>query len=657
MVRRTNLSRSTAAGAAEPDAAILPTSPAISPRPPASSLTGREWLFVFAIIAAVFVAYQPTWRAGFIWDDDAHVTPPNLQSWHGLWRIWFDVGAVQQYYPLLHTTSWLEYPLFGDNPAGYHLFNIGVHALDAVLLWFVLRRLQIPGARLAAAVFALHPVMVESVAWITELKNTQSGLFYLGAMLAYLRFDADRSKRWYAAALGLFTLALLSKTTAATLPAALLIVFWWQRGQLSWRRDWLPLLPFFVLGAVDGLFVAWVEWKVVGAQGADFAFTFIERGLIAGRAIWFYLGKIVWPVDLVFIYPRWSVSQADLGQYLYPLAAAAGLAAVWLARKHSRAPLGAALFFVVTLLPVLGFLNVYLFVFSFVADHLQYMAAMGVIVAVVAGATNLMPRFDAPVARAMGVVLLAVLGALTWRQSRMYRDAETLYRQTLARNPAAWLAHANLGGLLVKSGHYDEAIEHLAAARKAHPEKIEVSYNLALALLGLNRLADAIPLLEQLVRANPNDVESLSHLGDALLQQNQLQDAIGYYERAVRLQPDRSAVQNNLGNALLATGKIDEGVAHLEQVLRLNPDDAEAHFNLGLVLAHTGRLPEAIRHDEAVLRLRPDDAAAHFNLAAAELQAGRAREAIPHFQAAVRLDPKMIEAREGLDEAQRKAAR
>ncbi len=606
-----------------------------------------------AVVAVVFLVYQPAWHAGFIWDDDAHVTPPELRSWHGLWRIWFEVGAVQQYYPLLHTVSWLEYPLFGQNPAGYHLVNIGVHALNAVMLWLILRRLQVPGARLAAGIFALHPVMVESVAWITELKNTLSGLFYLGAALAYLRFDADRRNRWYAAALGLFTLALLSKTTAATLPGALLVVFWWQRGRLSWRRDFQPLLPFFFLGAADGLFVAWVEWQVVGAQGTDFAFTFVERGLIAGRAIWFYLGKIIWPAGLIFMYPRWLVSQAEAGQYLYPAAVLGGLTACWLGRRRSRAPLAAALFFIGTLFPALGFLNVYLFVFSFVADHLQYMACVGVIVAVAAGGAGLTRWLGGPVARGLGLGLLTILGVLTWRQSRMYRDAETLYRQTLDRNPSAWLAHGNLGGLLVKSGRYEEAIEHLAVARKFHPEKTETTYNLALALLGLHRTVDAIPLLEELVRSNPDDVESLGRLGDALLQLNQVQPAIGYYERAIRLKPDLPAVQSNLGNALLATDRLEEGVNHLEQALRLNPDDLEAHFNLGLVLAHLGRLPEAIRHDEAVLRLKPDDASAHFNLGAAQLQAGQARESIPHFQAALRLDPRLSEAQEGLETARR----
>ena len=635
--------------------------PAAGPSPEAPDRQPGEWSrrdgwFVVALVAAVCLAYQPAWRAGFIWDDDAHVMPPELRGWHGLWRIWFEIGAVQQYYPLLHTVSWLQYPFFGDNPLGYHLFNIGVHAADAVLFGLVLRRLRVPGAWLAAGIFALHPVMVESVAWITELKNTLSGLFYLLATLAYLRFDAGRRGRWYAASLGLFVLALLSKTTAATLPGALLVVFWWRRGRLSWPHDVRPLLPFFALGAVDGIFVAWVEAKVIGAQGADFAFTFIERGLIAGRVLCFYAGKLLWPAELIFMYPRWSVSQADAAQYGYPVAVLAGLAALgWLARKQVRWPLAAALIFAGTLLPVLGFLNVYIFVFSFVADHLQYMAAMGLIAVAAAGMDALGRRLGGTVVRVLGLALLAGLGVLTWRQSRIYRDAETLYRLTLEQNPDAWLAHGNLGGLLLKSGRYEEAVAHLTAARKFHPERTELQFNLGLALLRLHRPAEAIPLFQAAVGANPRDVESLRNLGDALLQQGSVPQAISAYEAALQLQPDQPSVLNNLGDALLSVGRTAEGMDRLEQALHFHPDNADAHFNLGLALSQLGRLPEATGHFEAVVRLNPDDASAQYNLGSALLQGGRPGEAAACFQAALRLDPRMDQARAGLDEARRQA--
>ena len=262
---------------------------------------------------------------------------------------------------------------------GYHLVNIILHCVSAALLFRLLRRLKVPGAHLAAAIFALHPVQVESVAWISELKNTLSTPCYLAAMLAYLRFDRTRDKPWYFLALLCFALALSSKTVTATLPAAMLLIFWWQRGGLGWRRDVLPLLPFFAFGSIAGCLTAWAERKL-GAEGRLFDFGLLERFLIAGRVVWFYLAKLLWPVDLIFIYPRWQVSERVSWQYLFPLAAAGLLWMLWRLRQRARAPLAAALFFGGTLFPVLGFFNVYPFRFSWVADHFQYLAGVGVIV-------------------------------------------------------------------------------------------------------------------------------------------------------------------------------------------------------------------------------------------------------------------------------------
>ena len=202
------------------------------------------------------------------------------------------LGATQQYYPLLHSAFWLEHKLWGDSVLGYHLVNVLWHMISVTLLYFVLKRLKVPGALLAAAIFAVHPVMVESVAWISEQKNTLSAVFYLSAMLVYLEFDESRRRSRYFIALGLFVLGLLTKTVTATLPAALLVIFWWQRGTLSWKRDVLPLVPFFVLGAAAGVLTAWVERKLIGAEGAAFEISLLDRGLLAGRVIWFYLGKL-----------------------------------------------------------------------------------------------------------------------------------------------------------------------------------------------------------------------------------------------------------------------------------------------------------------------------------------------------------------------------
>ena len=278
-----------------------PSSPARSPTPrPDSPAVARplglkDRLFVVALVVAVFLVYQPAWHGGLLCDDDAHISRPELRSGHGLYRIWFEVGATQQYYPLSETGFWVQYKLWGDGMTGYHLVNIAWHALTALMVALVLRQLAIPGAYLAAAIFALHPVHVESVAWITEQKNTLSAVFYLGAAMAYLRFDENRSRAWYLGALGLFVLSLASKIVAVTLPAAILVIFWWQRGRVSWRRDVLPLTPFFAISIVAGVFVAWLERKLVSTQGADFALTVVQRCLLPGRVIWFYLGKLSGP--------------------------------------------------------------------------------------------------------------------------------------------------------------------------------------------------------------------------------------------------------------------------------------------------------------------------------------------------------------------------
>ena len=278
----------------------------------------RLWILRLLLIVATAIAYLPAWNGKQIWDDKAHITAPALRSLNGLKEIWFEPGATQQYYPVVHSAFWLEHKLWGDNVLPYHLVNILLHGFSAILLFQILRRLNVPGAWLAAALFALHPVQVETVAWISELKNTLSGVFCLSSALLYLQFDEKRRPALYGWSLALYLLGLMSKTAMAGLPGALLVVLWWQRGALSWKRDLRPLLPFFAVGLIGGLFTAWVERHFIGAQGAAFHFSLIERGLIAGRDFWFYLFKIVWPAELIFIYPRWNVSAAVWWQVLVP---------------------------------------------------------------------------------------------------------------------------------------------------------------------------------------------------------------------------------------------------------------------------------------------------------------------------------------------------
>lgn len=606
-----------------------------------------------ALFGLALIAYWPAVKGGFIWNDSDYVTRAALRSIRGLALIWFRPGATEQYYPLLHSAFWVEHKLWGDHPAGYHVLNILLHAGSACLLMLVLRRLAVPGAWLAAFLFALHPVYVESVAWISEQKNTLSTVFYLAAALSYLRFDETRRRPAYFLASGFFVLSLLSKTVPATLPAALLVVFWWKRGRLSWERDVVPLLPWFAVGAAMGLFTGWVERHYVGASGPDFDLTWGQRTLLAGRVAWFYLGKLFWPGDLMFFYPRWQISPGEAWQYLFPAATAALVAAAWAVRKKSRAPLAAVLFFIGSLFPTSGFFNLYAFIYSFVADHWQYLPSIGIIVLAAAGLTEAWRRVP-PAWRRAGPVLAALpvvlLGVLSWRQSRMYTDMKTFYLTTLRRNPACWIADNNLGSLLLDQGNVSEAVAYFQKTLALKPDYALAHNNLANAWTELGRVPEAVREYDEALRLKPDFFEAHYNLGLTLSGLNRVPEAIAQYEEALRINPDSADAHYNLGVAFAGQNRLPEAVAQYEKVLQLDPDEIDAHNNLGSALAQMGRIPEAVAQFEAVVELRPDDIQAQRNLGNALLLAGRYPEAIAQFQELLRLAPDDAQARSTLNQ-------
>lgn len=634
-------------------------------------------LLLPVLLAATLAAYRPAWHGAPVWDDEGHITPVELRSAAGLGRIWSQVGATQQYYPLVHTAFWILSRTAGDNTLAYHLTNITLHALAAFLLILILRRLQVPGAVLAGIVFALHPVQVESVAWIAELKNTLSGVLYLSAALMYLRFDRARGARWYALAFALFLMALASKSVTATLPAALLVVIWWQRGRLRWRGDVAPLLPFAAAGAASGLLTAWVERTYVGAQGGEFHLTVIERVLIAGRAVSFYLWKIVWPAHLMFVYPRWAVSSRIAWQYVFPLAVAVVLIGLWRLRGRTRAPAAALFFFIVTLSPALGFVDVFPFQFSFVADHFQYLASIGPIALAAAAlmAAGSRMRLNPRTAEAgLALTFGLLLGVLSWHQSHQYVDAETLYRSTIARNPDCWMAYNNLGALkltgtlndlndglpLIKKalelnpedaeahnnlgyawyrlGRYEGArSEHLAAVRLS-PNFAAARANLGADLLALGQIDEAVAIYRALP-PSARYAEAHDSLGTALMKLGRMDEAVREYQEAIGLNPRVAGTHNNLGMAWERRGQIDRAVAEYAEALRLQPDAARTHDNLGFVLQRTGHPDDAMAHFSEAVRLDPGYAPAHYNLANGLLDKGRVEEAITHYRRAIALEP------------------
>jgi len=614
------------------------------------------------VFIATIHAYLPALGGGFIWNDSDYVTAPALRTVGGLLRIWTRVGATQQYYPLLHSAFWVQYQLWGDNAAGYHVVTVLLHGASAVLFALVLRRLfagagSLAGTEwLAALLFALHPVNVESVAWISEQKNTASTALYLASALAYLAFDEDRRPGSYALALALFACSLLCKTVTATLPAALLVAFWWRRGRIDWRRDVVPLVPWLALGAAAGLFSSWVERRYVGAQGADFDISAAARALVAGRAVWVYAAHLAWPFHLNFLYKRWTVDPSAGWQWLFPLGVVAVGAALWAVRRRSRGPLAAFLFFVGSLFPALGFVNLYGARYSWVWDHWQYMPDLGPIALAAAGLTAAWRA--APLARGIGIGLVAALGlflgSLTWARCRMFHDDETLYRVTLSRNPASWLAHNNLGTFLsARPGREEEAVAHLAEAVRIEPSLATSHYNLASVLARIpGRSGEAIAEFEEALRLMPDYADAHSNLGIVLARTpGRLGDAVAHYEEALRIAPASAQTHNNLANALARMpGRMNDAIVQYEDAISIDPGFAVAHSNLGLaLLAMPGRLEEAVGQLEDAVRLDPGHPEAHFNLAnALRMVPLESDDAITQYGEAIRLKPDYAEAHANL---------
>ncbi|HZM03712.1 MAG TPA: tetratricopeptide repeat protein [Candidatus Saccharimonadales bacterium] len=578
--------------------------------PPSRPLRG------LLLVCLVAVAYFRALGCGFIWDDDQYVTEnPALRTLAGLRHIWFTPSATPQYYPLVHTSFWLEYHLWGLAPLGYHLVNVLLHGLAAWLFYKTLLRLRVPGAWLAAAIFALHPVMVESVAWVTERKNVLSAVFYFASALAYFRFNPPEEAKipgkpqwkWHGLALLFFAAALLSKTVTCSLPATLLVVYWWKRGKVRWP-DARPLLPFFAIGACLGLVTAWMERHHVGAEGADWTLSVAQRFLIAGRALWFYAGKLVWPARLTFIYPRWDVDAGQWWQWLFPAAALAALAALWFMRHRvGRGPLAAALVFAGTLGPALGFINLYPMRYSFVADHFQYLAAIGLIT-LFAGWAVRWPRWGV-------ALLLATLGALTWLQTGMYRDAETLWRTTLVRNPNALIARSKLGVILLQQGRVEEAAAQFRAVLQAQPGSVDPLCNLGMILFQNGKTGEAEACFQKALEIAPNYDMAHNGIGSVLLRQGHVDEAMDHFQRAVDLNPLNISARLNLGLALVQKNKWDDAAFQFEKCLDLDPESAPAHANLGDLFLKEGRVADSLVQYQAALALQPANPAILNDLA------------------------------------------
>ena len=603
----------------------------------------RDFIWGAILVLAIFAAYQPVWSAGFIWDDDGRITAnPCIVGPLGLTEIWTTSAA--DLCPLVYTSFWVEHALWGLAPLPYHLVNVLLHGACAVLLWRVLRLLEIPGAWLGAALWALHPVQVETVAWVTEMKNTQSGFFYLLTTLFFIKsLKGEASARNYALTLVCGVLALASKSSTVVLPIVLGLCAWWVEGRWHWR-NFVRLAPLAVFAVAPALLTLWTQTLLEQAPGdAQYARRFPERLATAGDAVWFYLGKLIWPHPLIFIYPRWQVDGASWISYL-PLLGVIGLFVVlWLKRGTWGRPYFFALaYFVGALLPVLGLIDGYFWRFSLVGDHFQYLASMGPLALAGAGLVRL-GDFAFPkrlwLQASLTSVLLLTLGIMSWQRAWVYQTRETLWTDTVAQNPTSWMARNNLGNVLSDKGRIDDALVQFLAALELKPNYTEARNNLGNALLQTGQVDEAMAQLNQVLAINPAYAEANNNLGNALLQLGRVDEAVVHYQKALEANPTLPEAHNNLGNAYLRLGRLDMASQQYVMALELNPNYAQAHNNLGTALTRAGRIDDAIEQYSQALRLDPNNASTHDNLGGVLAQKGRIDEAIEQYRQGLALGP------------------
>ncbi len=628
-----------------------PTRRDLNDRPPADANFPRSVLLgCLAIIALTLIAYVPAIRSGYIWDDDFYLTNNRvIRTPDGLLRTWVEPTANPQYYPLVFTSFWIEYRLWGLHPAGYHAVNILLHAAGACLLWSILRRLNVPGAWLGALLFAVHPVQVESVAWVTERKNVLSGVLFFAALLSYLRFalpDSPLQRRWgcYALALLLFLAALFSKSVTCSLPAVILILLWWKRDRLR-LADIVPLLPMFAIGFAMAAVTVWVEHHHVRTKDLQLGLLPLERILLAGRAVWFYFGKILLPFGLTFSYEKWTISSQKPMQFFAPLGLLLVIITLWLARRRiGKAPLAALLLYVIMLVPALGFIDVYPFRYSWVADHFQYLAAAVPIAALVGLAWRYLSS-NQPLGRILAAAVVLLFCVLTLQQARAYRDERTLWADTLEKNPESWMAHNNLGKLLLDAGNLDEAQPHFEEAHRLNPQFALALSNWATIEMKRRNFPRAIQICERAVRTtDPNVAEAYVNLGQASVQIGEFTKAFESYRSAIERAPDYVLARMSLADLLLAFNKMDEAEQQLREVIRIDPEDAEPRALLGKLYAARGNNAAAIEQYLAASRLRPGEPVILKSIASLYALLGRRSDAIEYAQRAVQFNPEDVEA-------------
>jgi len=643
-------------------------------------------LQVALIVAAVVFIYSPALHGDWLWDDDILITKnPVVRDPYGFWKIWFQPGSLFDYFPLKVTVEWLEWQLWGNDTFGYHLLNVLLHITSALLVWRLFARLGLRLAWLGGLIFAVHPVAVESVAWIAELKNTLSLPLFLLSACAWVDYDARGRRNDYLTALGFFVAAMLCKTTMVMFPFVILLYVWWRRGRIR-LADLKTSAPFFAVSLVLGLITIWfLRNHAIGHHEAPLAGA-LSRIALAGLSLAFYFSKCFWPVGLLPMYPKWPVDPPSPFQFL-PWLVLIGLIAWFVATRKTWGKnllLGLG-FFVINLLPFIGFIAASYMNFTWVMDHLLYLPMIGLIGLAVAGLGQIETRLPAANRSVLVGAVLVLAALLAWQSrgyAKLYVDYKTMALYTLERYPDAWLmrnnygislvklgqipqgmeqieksietnpryavSHYNLGFILRNNGRFDEAIAQFELALKIDPDYVEARSNLGAALAQANRISEAIDQFNQILQRHSDFFDARKNLAAALFQTGHDAESIEQYEKAVKIDPNQPEVRGELGTVYFHAGDLSRAIEQYDQALRLDPNNSMNHFNLGTALLQNGQIPGALDQFEQAVKLDPGNAAIQANFGAALTRAGRIPEAIEHLQQALKLDPSQTEARKNL---------
>jgi tetratricopeptide (TPR) repeat protein len=524
----------------------------------------------------------------WLWDDrDLIVTNALIHDPQGLWKIWFDPINLLDYLPLKVSVEWIEWRIWGNDTLGYHLLNVVLHLLSVFLLWRLFYKMGLRFAWLGALIFTVHPVLVESVAWIAELKNTLSLPFFLLAMMAWIDFDAQRKTRDYLLALGLFILALLSKPTMIMFPFIILLYAWWKRGRIDWR-DLRASAAFFAASLAMGIATVWFLNRTAGEQSVVLG-GLMSRLACAGLCIAFYFSKCVLPIDLMAIYPQWKLDPPSPLQFLPWLVLGAVLYFLWTRRagwgRHVLLGLG---FFLINLAPFLG-LNAGSYMnYTWVMDHIVYIPIIGLIALAIAGLDQAGTQLAATPRRAGTALIAVAIALLAWSShgyAKIYVSLESLWGYNVRANPAAALPHNDLAFALNDRGDIPDAIDQLRLAVRLDPRYGDARHNLGVLLLNTGQTDEALTEFQAALQLSPNVAERHYNVGQALQQAGRYTEAMDQFQQAIVLDPNDVQAYNDLAIDLAAERRYPEAIQVLQSAVQIAPDDAESQQNLGHVMS------------------------------------------------------------------------